>query len=95
MLDVRLAGRVSDGDIDQVLTTIVHYLEVWSSVVSPVTEVSRLFDGHTTSVDGSHIEWVHCTVVPESDVPALLCYAHQWMIGILSTGIWGMAASAV
>jgi hypothetical protein len=85
MLDVRLAGRVSDGDIDQVLKTIVYYLEIWPSVVSPITEVSRLLDGHTTSVDDRHIERVHCAKVPESDVPALQCNAHQWMIGVLCT----------
>ena len=44
MLDVRLAGRLSDGDIDEVVPTIVYYLEVWSSVVSPVAEMSRLLD---------------------------------------------------
>jgi hypothetical protein len=95
MLDVRLAGRVSDGDIDQVLKTIVYYLEIWPSVVSPITEVSRLLDGHTTSVDDRHIESVHCTVVPESDVPTLLCCARQWMIGILSTGTLSVAAGTV
>src|SRR5271170_6797743 len=62
--NVGLTSWVSDSDIHQALLSIDDQLEVRTRMISLPTEISRLFDSQTTSMESGHIEGIHCEMVP-------------------------------